>query len=331
MIKKVAILGAGAFGTALSLIAHRAGHAVTLITKTKEHAEILNTTRLNQEFLKNITIPPSITITSETLCINQHDVLIIATPAQTLFDIAKSLSSFLNPSIPIILSSKGIVDADPLPFFPYQIVKNLLSNPLALLSGPNFAIELAQGMPSAADLAVENFETQENLAKIFVQQNFRIYLTEDFVGVQLAGVVKNVLAIACGMSMGYGYGANTTAALMTRGLAEMTRLGRKLGAKLETFLGLSGVGDLTLTCSSSKSRNYSLGFQLGLGVPIDDLLSQGQPLSEGYHSAAPLLKLAEHHSVSMPLCASIYKVLHGSSIQEEIDELLNRPFRPYAE
>jgi len=321
--KPIAILGAGAFGTSLALLCYRAGHKITLITKSQDQAKKVLASRINEMYLPGIRLPEDAEITDNMAVIKDAKALVLAIPAQEVPAIVNDLKKNLTAETPVIICCKGIIDKNPLPLFPSEFLKDTLPNPLAVLSGPNFAIEIAQNQPAAATLATPDF----NLIHLFQGKMFRLYPSKDLIGVQLAGVVKNILAISCGLVSGKGFGANTTAAVITRGLAEMTRLGIALGADMATFLGLAGVGDLTLTCSSQKSRNYRLGFQLGQGAKIDSLIGVGQPLAEGYYSAGPILKLAKHYQVEMPLCEAVYAVLLGSNIDSVIDDVLSRPIR----
>ena len=323
MKQPIAILGAGSFGTSLALLCYRAGHSITLITKSKDQAKSLIESRMNEMYLPGIKLPEDMQITDDISVIGDSKAIILSIPAQEIPAVVPNIKKYIKANTPVVICSKGIIDRNPLPLFPSQLLESHLSNPIAVLSGPNFAIEIAQNQPAAATLASED----PSLLSLFQGKMFRLYPSTDLLGVQVAGVVKNILAIGCGMMAGKGFGANTTAAVITRGLAEMTRLGLALGGNITTFLGLAGVGDLTLTCSSQKSRNFRLGFQLGQGVKIDSLIGASHPLAEGYYSAAPILKIAKHYHVDMPLSEAVYAVLLGSDIDSVMDEVLSRPIR----
>ncbi len=319
----IIVVGAGSFGTALALTCHRAHHQVTFLVKDASQADEITHHHTNKNYFKNLALPHDIAATTSTAVLKNADAIIVAIPAQLLPESIHALTPFIPKDIPVILTSKGIIDHDPLPLFPYDSVKNILPNPLSLLSGPNFAIELVDNLPAAASLATHN----PQLIKLFAHKTFRVYPTTDYTGIEVAGVVKNVLAIGCGIVEERGLGKNAMAALMARGLAEMTRLGLALGARLETFLGPAGVGDLTLTCSSPKSRNFSLGMKLAKGQSIEEILSEGHPLSEGYYSLSPILKLAKAYDIDMPLCTAVSDVIDGAPLEHVIEALFNRPTR----
>lgn len=323
--KNISILGAGAFGTALAFTCHRAGHSVTLLCKDEEQAQEINKFRTNTRYASDkLIFPENVNATTDLGLLNEADAVVIALPAQVLDDVLGVLSTRISPKTPLVLCSKGIVDALPLPHFPINIAKKYFSGPLGILSGPNFASELAEGLPAAAALALDpSVSNSEDFIQLFNHPTFRIYPTTDMIGVGVAGAVKNILAIGCGMIAGKYLGSNAAAAFLTRGLTEMTRLGLAIHAKKTTFFGLAGIGDLTLTCSSPKSRNYRFGFRLGQGEEIGTILNE--ELCEGYHSLTPVLKLAGHHGVEMPLCQAIKSVVGGESIDVIVESLFSRP------
>ena len=324
--RNIAIIGAGAFGTALGMTCHRAGHDVTFYVKDEKQAEEISKQHTNTSYFPKAHLPHGVKATTDLSALMDAKAILIAVPAQTLPALFSSLKHRVSPHIPLILTSKGIVEGTPLPLFPSDLAKAYLENPIALLSGPNFAIELVDHLPAAASLACDT-PYQKELSELFTHELFRIYPTSDIMGLQIAGVLKNILAIGCGAVAGQNLGQNAMAALMTRGLAEMTRLGLRMGATMETFLGLGGVGDLFLTCSSSKSRNFSLGVKLAKGQSVEKILEEGHPLSEGYHNLNPILTLAAYYKVDMPLCQAVREIVHGKSLRTVMKDLFERPLR----
>ncbi|MBY0280642.1 MAG: NAD(P)-dependent glycerol-3-phosphate dehydrogenase [Alphaproteobacteria bacterium] len=326
--KNIAVLGAGAWGTALSVAMDKAAHKVTLLPRRSEQAAEIQKTRENKKYLQGISINPEIHVTSEFDILKSADIVLWVIPTQNSGEIAKKLCPYLPVHVPVVICSKGIdahseiIDERSLLT---AIIGKELPNPLAILSGPNFAIEIAQGLPAAATLAAPSCELAFSLAETLKSPFYRIYASDDPAGVQVAGAVKNVIAIASGIVHGKNLGNNANAALITRGLAEMRRLGLALGGKLETFLGLAAVGDLTLTCSSRQSRNMSLGVALGAGKKLKNILSETHTIAEGIYTAEAVHKLSTHKSISMPICDAIYKVLyHNEQVDDVIKSLLAR-------
>lgn len=326
--KNIAVLGAGAWGTALSIAMNKAGHHVTLLPRRQEQAEEIQKTRENKKYLQGIPINPEISVNAEFEALKSSDIVLWVVPTQHSGEIAEKLKTHLSPDTPIIICSKGIdahndiIDERSLLT---AVIGTKLLNPLAVLSGPNFAIEIALGLPAAATLAASSSELAFSLAEILKNPFYRIYASDDPIGVQVAGAVKNVIAIASGIVLGKNLGNNANAALITRGLAEMRRLGLALGGKLETFLGLAAVGDLTLTCSSRQSRNMSLGIALGAGNKIKDILKEAYTITEGIYTAKAVHKLSTQKSISMPICEAVYKILyHNENVDDVIKSLLAR-------
>ena len=311
--KQIAVLGAGAWGTALSIAMHKASHHVTLIPRRSEQAEEIQKTRENTRYLKGVSINPEILVSSKFEALKGADIVLWVIPTQHSGEIAQKLKLYLPAHVPILICSKGIdshseiIDERSLLT---AVIGRELPNPLAVLSGPNFAIEIAQGLPAAATLAASSSELAFNLAETLKNPFYRIYASDDPVGVQVAGAIKNVIAIASGIVLGKNLGNNANAALITRGLAEMRRLGLALGGKLETFLGLAAVGDLTLTCSSTQSRNMSLGIALGAGKKLEEILANSHTITEGVYTAEAVHKLSTLKSIPMPICEAVYKILY---------------------
>ena len=326
--KHIAVLGAGAWGTALAVSMNRARHEVALLPRRKEHADEINNGHENQRYLNGIAIDPSILVSEDPAILKTADILLWVTPAQYSSEIAKSIVPYLPKHIPVIICSKGIdthneiIDKNSLLT---SVLSKILSNPIAVLSGPNFAIEIAQGLPAAATLAAFSKELALELAQTLRHPSFRIYASDDPIGVQISGAVKNVIAIACGIVLGKQLGNNASAALITRGLAEIRRAGISLGGKIETFLGLAAVGDLTLTCSSPQSRNMSLGIALGQGQKLKDILNNRHSIAEGIYTTEAIYKLAKYKNIQMPICTGVYNVLYNDrSVDQAIESLLAR-------
>lgn len=324
-IQKIGILGAGAWGTALACNARRAGRDVVLWAHETEVADAINANNMNPVFLPDIPLEPGIQATVDISDAVHADAVLIVTPAQFLRSVTDGLADKWKDGVPAVLCSKGI-ENDTLMMMNEVVEETLPGAPVAVLSGPTFAAEVARNQPAAATLAIADEEWQEALTGGLTSSRFRLYRSDDVIGAEVGGVVKNVLAIACGISEGRGLGDNARAALITRGLTEIVRLGRAKGGKSETFMGLSGLGDLTLTCNAMQSRNFSLGAELGEGTPLKDILERRVTVAEGVFSAAAVARLADQLSVDMPICQAVNDVInHGADITETISALLARP------
>jgi len=326
-MEKVNVVGAGAWGTSLAIAAARAGREVTLWCRNEDHALDMNENSVNNRYLPGITLPESISATANLESVCGADVLLNVVPSQHLRSNLIALGDHLKPTTAIVICSKGIENGTE-KMMSEVIEETLPNQPYAILSGPNFAREIAKGLPAATTLAAHSEELGKKLVYAIGHPTFRPYYTDDVIGAQMGGAIKNVLAIACGIVGGAKYGENARAALITRGMAEVLRLGDKLGAKAETLMGLSGFGDLVLTCSSNASRNYSLGFALGEGQSLQEILESRISVTEGVHTAAALCDLAKKHNIEMPICIAVNKILNeGASVDRMVTELLARPFR----
>lgn len=321
----IAVIGVGAFGTAMALTAYRAGHNVTCITKDAEQVREIQSHHTNSFYFKDYTLPSDLCATTDVSVLKDQDAVIIAVPSQYFEDLLSEIKGHLPPHIPVLLTIKGLVfpkkTEDTMPTFPRALFQSVYPNPVGLISGPNFAVELVHNLPAATNLATKD----HRMSDLLNHACFRVYPTQDFVGVEVSGVVKNILALGCGMIAGASLGHNALFAFLTRGLYEMMALGKALGADMSTFVGLSGVGDLALTCSSTKSRNFSFGARIGRGETSDHIQSSDHGLCEGYHSVQPLLALARHHHVDMPLCQAVFDVLQGTPISDAVYRLFARP------
>jgi glycerol-3-phosphate dehydrogenase (NAD(P)+) len=328
-MKKICIIGSGSWGTALALTACRAGgQQVTLLTRHPEQAHSLNQSRQNPVYLPGVRFPSDLIVSSDLTALREADIVLQVTPAQSLRETCQAVQKHLAPMAPWVICAKGIARETEVrgPQLLSEVSRELLPNPIAVLSGPSFADEVGQNLPTAVTIASENEEVAKYIALSLRHIHFRCYVNTDPIGVQVAGAIKNVLAIASGIARGKGFGNNAAAVLITRGLTEMRRLGLALGGKSETFLGLSGVGDVTLTCSSEQSRNMRLGITLGQkNSPIEKVLEESTFIAEGVPTAAAINKLSQTLSVPMPICQAVYKILYEHVlIDVVIQNLLSR-------
>lgn len=325
MTKKIiAILGAGSWGTAVAIHLAKVGHKVLLWGHTPEQVALMIKERSNSTYLPNAPFPENlIPISDLNSCLKQADFTFIAVPSHAF---AELLSQIHTAPAGLTWLTKG-VDPRTNRLLSELVAERFGTNfPVALLSGPSFAKEVACFLPTALTLASNELHYQKEIHQIVHHQNIRVYLSDDMIGVQLCGAVKNILAIACGVSDGLGFGSNAKAALITRGLAEMSRLGLCLGARQETFLGLAGVGDLVLTCTDDQSRNRRFGLLLGANQTIEDAEAQIGQVVEGKHNAAQICALAREHQIDMPICDVVYKLLQKEiSAQQAVSQLMNRP------
>jgi len=323
-INRIGVLGAGAWGTTLAIVAQRAGRAVTLWARRPEQARALADNRENVLHLPGLPIDPAIDITGDIRAALRADAVLVALPAQHLNEHLAPLA--WPASLPAVICAKGI-ERKTLSSMPAVMAAIQPQAPLAMLSGPTFAGEVAHGKPAAIVIAANDMAMAENLAAAIATPEFRPYASDDLVGVALGGAVKNVLAIGCGMAVGRGLGENARAALVTRGLAELARLVDAAGGRRETAMGLSGAGDLILTATSRQSRNTTLGEDLGRGRTLAAILAERRSVAEGVESAAAVVALARRYGTEMPICESVAAVLAGGSIDEELRRLLARPLK----
>lgn len=319
--QSVAVIGAGAWGTALATVAARAGRNVTLWARNAEHATRIGSTRDNPR-LPGVRLAPEIVVTNELALAARADMLLIATPAQHLRGAVNMLASHLTKPTPVVACAKGIEHGTH-KFMTEVIAEAAPQAQPAILSGPSFADDVARGLPTAVTLAAKDEALASHLVQALGSPTFRPYHSTDIRGVEIGGAAKNVLAIAVGIAIGRKLGASAQAALTTRGFAELTRLGRGLGARSETLAGLSGLGDLILTCSSPQSRNFALGLALGRGEQ-----PPAGKLAEGEFTAPVLIELAASQNIEMPVSEAVAAILSGrSTIDAAISGLLTRPFK----
>ena len=320
----IGVVGAGAWGTALAQMLAQGGEEVLLWALEPGLAEAINTTRRNQLYLPTATLAPSIRATGDIAELSACSVLLVVTPAQHLGSVLGTLPSFPQD---LVLCSKGIEAGTGR--LMNDVARDVApDSAIAVLSGPTFAHEVAAGLPTAVTLACGGGEAQwQRLAPAVARPAFRPYYSDDLVGAEVGGSVKNVLAIACGVVEGLGLGQNARAALISRGYAEMLRFGEALGARPATLAGLCGLGDLVLTCSSTSSRNFSLGKALGEGALAADLMRDRRTVAEGAHTAPVLRDLAQRHGVAMPIVAAVCDLLAGASARDVAQDLLARPLK----
>jgi glycerol-3-phosphate dehydrogenase (NAD(P)+) len=310
--KKIAVLGSGSWGTALAILLSKNGHDVYLWGNEPQQINKLELERQNQEFLPSILFPHKLQVFSELYsALKEAQLVVIAVPSQAFREVLQTIKPLIGHIEGIIWGTKGL---DPeTNTCMSEIAKEILESSLlqnAVLAGPSFAKEVALGLPTAVTIASENLDFARAVAVFFHNDYFRPYVTNDVIGAEIGGIIKNILAIAVGISDGVGFGANARAALITRGLAEMVRLGTTLGGRQETFYGLSGIGDLILTATDNQSRNRRFGLALGQGTSIKDAMKEIGQIVEGAHNASQIYKLMQKHQLQMPICEQVYKVLH---------------------
>ncbi len=330
-LQNFSVIGAGAWGTALALCLLRAGRNVTLWCRSQEQADSLNSRRENQRYLPGVPLPGALHITHDPVRAAATDALFLVVPAQYLRTSLPQFTPHLRPGTPLIICAKGIergthqlLDA---------VVAELAPNhPIAALSGPSFAAEVSLGLPTAITLACEDAELTAKLCAALATPAFRPYASSDVRGVLLGGALKNVLAIAAGITLGYQQGGrnlgdNARATIITRGLAELMRLSVALGARPETLMGLSGLGDLMLTCLGDQSRNLALGIALGEGKSLEEILQSRNSVAEGASTARAAKELAAQHGIEVPLISAVAEILQGGAIEPAIKALLQRPLK----
>ncbi len=325
--KTAGVIGAGAWGTALAQVAGSAGLDVLLQAREPEVVESIRARRINEAFLPGIVLDDHVSVTTELADLGGCDLILAVPPAQHMRSTLAAFAAHHRAGVPVILCSKGI-ERGSLKLMTDVLAETLPTAPAAVLSGPSFAGEVARGLPSAVTLACADEALGEALMETLSAPAFRPYLATDLIGAEVGGAIKNVLAIACGISEGRGLGRSAHAALITRGFAEMTRMGVALGGQAETVAGLCGLGDLVLTCSSPQSRNMSLGLALGQGQTVDQALAGKRSVAEGYESAPAVRELAQKMGVDMPISLAVAAVLAGeTTVQGMIDALLSRPLK----
>lgn len=326
-MSKVGVIGGGAFGTAMACVARRAGHAVTLWARESEVVTAINRHRENAAFLPGVPLPDGILATGELEpAVRGADFVLAAVPAQHQRRVAAAFAPFVTQGLPVVNCAKG-VERESCALMPQVLVEALHGAVVAVLSGPSFAKEVALDLPCGVALACADRQVGEQLCHGLGTERFRAYHSHDVIGTAVAGVVKNVVAIASGIVAGRQLGESARATLVTRGLAEATRLGLAMGSEEETFLGLAGVGDLMLTAHSLQSRNTSLGVAIGEGRRAADVLAARRAVTEGAVSAASVAELARRHHVEMPIAAMVDAILnHDAAPDAALLALVHHPY-----
>jgi len=318
---KIGVLGGGAWGTALAQVMAAGGHGVTLWAREAEVVDAINDAHENPLFLAGVPLSPDIHATGDIALLAHADLTLVVTPAQHARAV---LSGLPQTGRPLLLCSKGI-EAGSHKLLSEVAAEAHPTSAIGVLSGPTFAGEVARGLPTAVTIAMEHARDAERMAEALALPTFRTYASDDVIGAEIGGAVKNVLAIACGVVEGAGLGQNARAALIARGFAEMTRFGLARGSRAETLAGLSGLGDLVLTCSSTSSRNFSLGLGMGQGRSATDLMADRRTVAEGAFTAPVLCAAAESAGVDMPVARAVAALLEGAAVGAEIGTLLARP------
>lgn len=324
---RIGVIGGGAFGTALACVVRRKGHDTTVWVREPEVVEAINREALNPVYLKGVPLAPGIVATGDLArAAVGADFLLLAPPAQHMREVTAQLRPLLAEGTPVVTCSKGIERRSCM-LMSQVIAQTLPAAPLAVLSGPSFAHEIATDLPTGVTIACGDLALGGRLAQAIGSAHFRTYLSDDVTGALIGGAMKNVLAIACGFAAGMRLGANLRATFLARGLAEMAGLGVSMGARFETFMGLAGIGDLDLSCNSTSSRNTSLGIALGEGRTLAEVLAERVTVQEGVHSAESVAMLAARLGVHMPISQAVDQVLnHGLSVAAAIEQVLAKPF-----
>lgn len=321
--QRICVLGGGAWGTALAAMSANLGHEVRLFARDAKTVEELNHTHQNSRYLPNIDLPAAIVATTDAeYALKKADVVLAVLPAQVFGSVLSVIAHYIPKEAPLVLCAKGIERTSGR--FMSEVAKQQLPNqPIAALSGPSFACDVARGLPTAVTIAADNSALAHHLAQMFSGPVFRCYASTDVIGVEIGGSLKNVLALAAGAATGRGLGASAQAALVTRGFSELRRIGTAYNARPQTMMGLAVLGDLMLTCSSPQSRNYSYGLALGSGRPTDQL-----PLAEGVATAPVAARLCDEKRIEAPIIHAIAALLEGQlTIDNAVNTLISRPLK----
>ena len=323
----ISVIGSGSWGTAISVILAKNGHDVKLWSRSQQTTDELNATRENKKYLPDVVIPDNVTFTSDISLCAKADVVVMATPSHTIRSVSSQLAPFVNDGQIIVSISKGFDEEKYMRLS--QVIKEEIPNAtVAAMSGPSHAEEVSKELPTTNVVANEDINVAKYIQSIFNSESFRVYASDDIIGVELGGALKNVIALCAGICDGLGYGDNTKAALMTRGMAEIMRLGVAMGARFETFSGLSGIGDLIVTCTSMHSRNRRAGIIIGQGKTAEEAQKEVKMVVEGVKTAKAVHFLAEKYGVEMPISNEAYKILfENMSAKDCVKNLMTRDMK----
>lgn len=325
---KTAVIGDGGWGTALAMVLERNGHEVTVWGPFPEYLEQIKTTGENQTYLPGVSIPAGIQWTSDHAeAVKDAELVVFVVPSHFYKPVVQAFKPFIPENALLVSATKGLDEETHERMS--EVAEKILERPVAVLSGPSHAEEVARGIPCAVAIAAHDHSMAAQIQQQFANDTFRVYTLDDVVGVELGGALKNVVAVAAGISDGMGFGDNSKAALMTRGLAEITRLGTALGAKPETFSGLSGIGDLMVTCMSRHSRNRGVGERLGKGETLDDIMAGMKMVAEGVWNCQAAKELADELGVAVPITEQVNAVVHeGKDPRQAVMDLMARTPKP---
>ena len=324
MSQKIAIIGSGGWGTAAAIHLFKNGHDVTLWSWLDEESKKLERELENKEFLPGVPLPSGIKFTSDISCVKGCDLVVLVTPSKAIRSTCKEIAKHIEDGTVVVILSKGIEDKTLCTLS--DIAKQEMKNcKIAVMSGPSHAEEVSRGIPTTNIAASDDIKCAEYIQSVFMSDTFRVYTGTDVLGVELGGALKNIIALCAGITDGIGFGDNTKAALMTRGIKEIARLGTAMGADADTFWGLSGIGDLIVTCTSMHSRNRRAGILIGRGKSMDEALSEVHMVVEGVQSCRAAYELAKKHAVEMPIVEKAYQVLYeGKNPKDAVLELMQR-------
>jgi len=327
--EQIAIIGDGGWGTALGLTLLRNGHSVRIWGPFPDYIDRIRVSGENKDYLPGVCLPKEMEWTADRAqAVDKASVVVLAMPTKYFRTVLTPFAGLIPSAARVISVAKGLDGPDNRRMT--EVAEGILNiGPVAALSGPSFASEVARGAPTAVVIASRDAALADSLQKVFNSQKFRVYTSDDVIGVELGGTLKNVIAVGVGVCDGMGLGHNARAAVVTRGLAEITRIGVAMGARADTFAGLSGMGDLVLTCTSRLSRNYSVGERMGRGEQIADILSGMRQVAEGVENSASACSLARHLSVPAPIAMEVYAMVHeGKTPQSAVEALLGRDPKP---
>ena len=320
----ITVVGSGGWGSAIATLLNEKNHDVTLWSWKQEECDAIRRDGENKEFLPGVKISERIHLTSDISCVADKELVVLVSPSKVIRNTLKSMAPYITKGTPIVILSKGIEDKT-LKTLSEISKEEIPLSPVAALSGPSHAEEVGKKIPTACVVACEDEKVAKYIQEIFMCEYFRVYTTSDVLGVELGGAIKNVIALCAGITDGIGFGDNTKAALMTRGIKEISRLGKKMGANEETFYGLAGIGDLIVTCTSMHSRNRRCGILIGQGKKLNEAIDEVHMVVEGVYSAGAAYELSKKYNVEMPIVSQAYEVLfNNKNPKEALTQLMSR-------